>query len=70
MTPQEKLKLFWESYKIYCNDPHYILSTTDRLENLLGNKEDLDKICHSLGIQVFSRHITFGKLLTKIGIKI
>lgn len=70
MTPQEKLKLFWEAYKVYCNNPNYIISTEDTLENLLGNKSDLNKICHSVGIGIFSNQITFGELLTKIGIKI
>lgn len=67
-TPQAKLEKFWSMFKVYANNPSHLISTTDKLKNLLGNKQDLNKICWSLGIDKFSSNITFGTLLNKIGI--
>lgn len=69
MTPQEKLRLFWDMFKVYANNPNQIISITDRLKNLFGNEGDVFKVCASLGI-IPSRGITFGNVLTKIGIEI
>lgn len=70
MTPQEKLQKFWEMFKVYQNKNYNTISIYDRLQNLLSTKQDLNKICWSLGINKFSSNITFGTLLNKIGISI
>lgn len=70
MTPQEKLQKFWEMFRVYQNKNYNLISVHDKLQNLLSTKQDLNKICWSLGIKKFSSNITFGTLLTKIGISI
>lgn len=70
MTPQERLHKFWDLFRVYANKPGQLISQGDRIQNLLGNKQDLNKIMWACEVNKFSSHITFGTFLTKIGIKL
>nr|DAL07224.1 MAG TPA: hypothetical protein [Caudoviricetes sp.] len=70
MTPTEKLHFFWKHLKVRMNNPNQIVYQEDILSNLLQRKEDLSLIMNSLGILTYNSKITFGEVLTKIGIKL
>lgn len=67
----EKIEMIWAMFKIYLNNPNYLVKREDVLYKLFGEgKRDLDKFMHSLGFQVYPENITYGQLLTKIGINL
>lgn len=70
MTPIEKLDMFWKYFRVYQNKSYNTISTSDCIQNLLSNNRDLDYIMFKLNVTKYKPNITFGKLLTKIGIKL
>lgn len=67
----EKIEMIWAMFKVYLNNPNYLVKREDVLYKLFGEgKRDLDKFMHSLGFQIYPENITYGQLLTKIGINV
>lgn len=66
----EKLDMIWAMLKIYLNNPNYFVKQNDVLSEIcMEGEKDVNRICHSLGI-IPQRGLTFGQLLTKIGINV
>ena len=62
--------MIWAMFKIYLNNPNYYVRQEDVLADLfMEGESDLTRFCHSLGIYP-QRGLTFGQLLTKIGINV
>lgn len=62
--------MIWAMFKIYLNNPNYYVRQEDVLADLfMEGERDVNRICHSLGI-IPQRGLTFGQLLTKIGINV
>ena len=66
----KKLDMIWAMLKIYLNNPNYFVKQNDVLSEVcMEGEKDVNRICHSLGI-IPQRGLTFGQLLTKIGINV
>lgn len=64
------IEMIWAMFKVYLNNPNYFVKQEDVLANLcMEGEKDVNRICHSLGI-IPQRGLTFGQLLTKIGINV
>lgn len=69
MTPQEKLDLFWEKYKIYSIDPNRLFTHSDKISGFIQSQKEIFKVIFPLGI-AYAPNLTFGKIFQLIGITI
>lgn len=63
--------MIWAMLKIYLNNPNYFVKQNDVLSEIcMEGERDVNRICHSLGVLFLKEELTFGQLLTKIGINV
>lgn len=63
--------MIWAMFKVYLNNPNYLVQQEDVLADLCMNgSRDVTKMCHSLGLYITVRPstLTFGQLLSKCNI--
>lgn len=70
MSTNQQLDTFLKYFNVYKQRTTDTLSLDTPIQNLLSKKDDLDYIMSKVGITKYKPHITYRKLLTKIGIKL
>lgn len=70
MTPQEKLKRFWELYRRYAINPNLVIDRNMEYFSLIQTRELALKILRGLGIPspLYPNMDTIGKIFTEIGV--
>lgn len=64
----KKIEMIWVMFKIYLNNPNYLVQQDDVLADLfMEGESDLNRLCHSLGVYP-QRGLTFGQLLKQCNI--
>ena len=64
----QKIDMIWAMFKVYLNNPNYLVKQEDVLADLfMEGERDLSRFCHSLGI-LPKRGLTFGQLLKQCSI--
>lgn len=70
MKPQELLQFLNQHLKVRMNDPNHLICGSERIRDLVGEKDDLRKVLNSVGIFHFDPDITYEEVLYKIGIRL
>lgn len=66
----EKIDMIWAMFKVYFNNPNYLVKQSDILASLcMEGSTDVLRMCNSLGVHVSRpEKLTFGQLLHKCNI--